>query len=407
MNSNPKKDYYNTLGINKNASESDIKKTYYKLAQKWHPDKNSGNEEEAGRKFKEIAEAYGVLSDNEKRKNYDQFGICDGEAPDFANGFPDLSEIFGNMGGFPFGNMMNGFPGMGPNVQRRRGPQKQDYNVSLSLEDIFKGCEKNIEISFKDTCKDCNGTGSKNKIKEKCSDCDGKGVKIMMRQIGPGMLTQQTIPCGSCNRKGTVIKPENICNKCNGKCVKPNIIKKTLNIKKNFDYQTIMLLSKSGDFDEETEQKADINIKFKLDLSNKFEIINDYDISMVYEIRINEAFCGFTYYLNNFIDNNNYSIKFNDVIKDDSIYYIKNLGLPENVNNSQSRRGKLFMKFKYIYPNNTLNQNEFNDFIKNNSNNKKLNNENYIKEKAYNFENAKYHKESNNQDENPTECKVQ
>jgi len=146
MNSNPKKDYYNTLGINKNASESDIKKTYYKLAQKWHPDKNSGNEEEAGRKFKEIAEAYGVLSDNEKRKNYDQFGIRDGEAPDFANGFPDLSEIFGNMGGFPFGNMMNGFPGMGPNVQRRRGPQKQDYNVSLSLEDIFKGCEKNIEI---------------------------------------------------------------------------------------------------------------------------------------------------------------------------------------------------------------------------------------------------------------------
>ena len=72
----------------------------------------------------------------------------------------------------------------------------------------------------------------------------------MMRQIGPGMLTQQTIACGSCNRKGTVIKQENICNKCNGKCVKPNIIKKTLNIKKDFDYQTIMLLSKSGDFDE-------------------------------------------------------------------------------------------------------------------------------------------------------------
>ena len=109
MNTNPKKDYYAILGIDKNSDDSTIIEAYRRLAKKWHPDKNPNNKVEAEEKFKEISEAYGILSDPQKRSQYDQFGVCDGDGPDFSQGFPDLSEMFGAMGGFPFGSM-GGFP---------------------------------------------------------------------------------------------------------------------------------------------------------------------------------------------------------------------------------------------------------------------------------------------------------
>lgn len=202
--SNPKKDYYSILGVEKEADESTIKKAYYKLAQKHHPDKNPDNRNESESKFKEISEAYGILSDPDKRQKYDQFGLCDGEAPDFAQGFPDLSEIFGNMGGFPFGGMgMNMGGGMGGRVQKPK--PVQEIRVKLKTQDIYNGLSKNIDIPVYDKCCNCDGTGSKNKSKSTCSGCKGSGVKVFIRQVGPGMISQQQSVCDNCGGRGKYV----------------------------------------------------------------------------------------------------------------------------------------------------------------------------------------------------------
>lgn len=189
--SSPSKDYYAILELNRNASINDIKKAYRELAKKWHPDKNPDNRENAEIKFKLIAEAYGVLSDEEKKQKYDQFGICEGDAPNFSSGFPDLSEIFASMG-------MH---------QPQQQPQ-QEAVIDITLAEVFTGCVKKLEIPINKCCDTCAGTGSKNKIKNRCDICKGSGMRTIVRQIGPGFIQQQTLPCTSCNQSGYIPNKE-------------------------------------------------------------------------------------------------------------------------------------------------------------------------------------------------------
>lgn len=382
MSNTPKKDYYGILGVNKDADESTIKKTYYKLAQKWHPDKNNDNKEEAETKFKEISEAYGVLSDPEKRKQYDQFGICDGEAPDFSHGFPDLSELFGGMGGFPFGGM-GGMGGM-----RERGPKPkpiQEERVKLKMHEIFNGSSKNIDITVHDKCADCVGSGSKTKSKITCTNCNGSGMKVIVQQLGPGMISQRQIICNECAGRGKYVKPSNKCAKCNGKGTNETKLNKTLDIKKNFDHETVMLLKKSGNYDSDTDTKADINIKFVITDIDKYNMVikNSYDLLVELSINIYDAFTGYSMYWDSHPDGNKYHFKFNEVIKDGDIKFVKNLGLPID-NNKQSKRGKLYIKFNYVYPNEILDSENYKSFIKTRDvRDLKDSKDKYIKEKVY------------------------
>lgn len=385
----PKKDYYAILGVDKDADISVIRKSYYKLAQKWHPDKNPDNREEAEAKFKEISEAYGILSDSEKRQKYDQFGVCDGDSPDFSHGFPDLSELFGAMGGFSFGGMggmggMGGFPMGG--MHREKQKPEQEVRVKLKLTEIFNGIEKSIEISVDDMCQGCKGSGSKTGVKEQCKACNGKGIRVMIRQIAPGMISQQAVGCEDCGQKGVVSNPKDICNLCNGKCVVPTKIQKTLNITKNFDHESVMLLRNHGNYDPDTKLKADIKITFKIGDLDKynFNLKNSYDLEMEHQIHIHDAFTGYSMYLDSHPDGNKYYFKFHDVvIKDGDIKFIKNLGLP-NADNKKNPRGKLYIKFKYIYPTNVLDHDGLKTFMKNKeSHNNIVNKDSYIKEKVY------------------------
>jgi DnaJ family protein A protein 2 len=390
--SNPKKDYYGILGVSKDADESTLKKAYYKLAQKWHPDKNPENKEEAEAKFKEITEAYGMLSDPQKRQQYDQFGVCDGEAPDFSQGFPDLSEMFGGgfpfggMGGFPFGNMsgMGGMGGMGGMRGRTEQKQTQEVRVKLKLSEIYNGTNKSIDISVDDMCQGCDGSGSKTKSREKCQACQGRGIRVTIRQMGPGMIAQQQSPCDVCHQKGTVIKPSDICQICNGKCVISTKLNKTLNINKNFDHETVMLLKNSGNYNPESKLKADINIAFKISDLEKYNLTikNSHDFVLEQNINIGEALTGYSMYWDSHPDGNKYYFKIHDVIKDGDVKFIKNLGLPEN-NGKKSGRGKLYIKFNYIYPSNTLDSESLKTFIKNKDSKPTSDKESWIKEKVY------------------------
>ncbi|MBQ6553750.1 MAG: molecular chaperone DnaJ [Firmicutes bacterium] len=215
------RDYYEVLGVSKGASDDEIKKAYRKLAKKYHPDANPDNKE-AEEKFKEVGEAYEILSDSQKRAAYDQYGHAAFEAGGMgggAGGFGgfsggvDMGDIFesffGGAGGF--GDMFGG------GSRRRNGPVNgSDIQVSLTLsfEEAVFGCSKEINIAVTDTCDSCHGTGAKpGTSAETCSRCHGTGQERVVRQTILGSM-QSVTTCSACGGKGKIIKEK--CPKCGG-----------------------------------------------------------------------------------------------------------------------------------------------------------------------------------------------
>lgn len=208
-----KRDYYEVLGVEKNADEAAIKKAYRVLAKKYHPDMNPGDTE-AEKKFKEASEAYAVLSDPEKRRQYDQFGHAafDGGAGG-AGGFDfsgtDFSDIFSDI----FGDFFGG----GRRSARNNGPMKGSNlrtSVRITFEEAVFGCEKEIELTVKETCKSCSGSGAKpGTSPETCSKCGGKGQVVFTQQSFFGTV-RNVQTCPDCQGTGKVIREK--CADCRG-----------------------------------------------------------------------------------------------------------------------------------------------------------------------------------------------
>lgn len=212
-----KRDYYEVLGISKNASEDEIKKAYRSLAKKYHPDMNPGDAEAEAR-FKEVNEAYAVLSDSDKRAKYDRFGH---DAFDPASGGGGYGG-FGGFGGadFDFGDIFSSFFGGGGGSSRSRAnaPQEGDdvgTRVSISFEEAAFGCKKEVSFARIESCPDCGGSGAQGSSDvEKCPECHGLGRVTVRQQTMLGyMQTQRT--CQRCAGRGKIIK--NPCKNCNGK----------------------------------------------------------------------------------------------------------------------------------------------------------------------------------------------
>ena len=219
-----KRDYYEVLGVDRNASAEDIKKAYRKMAIKYHPDKNPDNKE-AEEKFKEAAEAYSVLSDADKKARYDQFGHAgvEGAGPDFSGGFGNLNDILNDLFGGAFGGGFGGFSGFGGGFGGGRTGQRQQrvyrgrdirVRVKLTLEEIAKGVEKEISIEKSVPCKDCGGKGAKNSSDIKtCPACNGTGqVQRVVNSFLGQTVTYST--CQQCGGEGKIIS--NPCRSCNG-----------------------------------------------------------------------------------------------------------------------------------------------------------------------------------------------
>lgn len=209
-----KRDYYEVLGLEKNADDAAIKKAYRALAKKYHPDMNPGDAE-AEKKFKEASEAYAILSDAEKRRQYDQFGHA---AFDGGSGGPggfdfsgaDFSDIFGDLFGDFFGGGRRG-------GSRNNGPMKGANlrtNVRITFEEAVFGCEKEIELNVKENCKTCNGSGAKKgTTPETCGKCGGKGQVVFTQQSFFGTV-RNVQACPDCQGSGKVIKEK--CTDCHG-----------------------------------------------------------------------------------------------------------------------------------------------------------------------------------------------
>lgn len=213
-------DYYAILGVDKSASDADIKKAYRKVAMKYHPDKNPGNKE-AEEKFKEAAEAYEVLRDPEKRQRYDQFGKAglNGAGGFGGGGFTDINDIFSHFSDI-FGGMGGGFGGFG-GFGGGRGAEAQQYRggdlrlkTRLTLEEISTGVTKKFKVKKQVECTECRGSGSEpGHTPETCSQCNGSGYVVRQARSIFGMMQQQ-VACPHCHGEGKVIMHK--CKKCHG-----------------------------------------------------------------------------------------------------------------------------------------------------------------------------------------------
>lgn len=219
-----KRDYYEVLGVDKSADAATIKKAYRALAKKYHPDANPGDAE-AEKKFKEASEAYSVLSDDEKRANYDRFGHAafeGGAGAGGAGGFggfdfsgSDFSDIFSDL--FGGGGFSGSFGGFGGRQARSNAPAKGANirtGVTITFDEAVTGVEKEVTINYKEECEVCHGSGAKpGTSKETCPDCHGSGRIVYTQQTMFGTIQNQST-CPKCNGSGSIIKEK--CESCHG-----------------------------------------------------------------------------------------------------------------------------------------------------------------------------------------------
>ncbi len=265
-----KRDYYEVLGVQKNATDEEIKKAYRRLAKQYHPDANPDNKAEAEAKFKEVNEAYETLSDSQKRQMYDQFGPDGpqgfGGGTSYGNGtytystgfdgfsdFGDLGDIFSSFFG-------GGFAGS-QRASRQNGPRKGTdlrYDIEITFEESFLGTEKYVTINRRETCDVCHGEGTKpGTHKETCSVCHGTGqIKQVQTTILGQMQTMRT--CNNCHGTGKVIKEP--CENCKGKGTIKKQVRVSVKIPAGVDDNQTIILRGEGEPGENGGAKGDLYI---------------------------------------------------------------------------------------------------------------------------------------------------
>ena len=283
-----KRDYYEVLGIQKGASDTDIKKAYRSLAKKYHPDVNPGNKE-AEAKFKEVNEAYEVLSDADKKAKYDQYGHAafDPSGTGFGGGG------FGGFGGFDvdLGDIFGSFFGGGSSRQRRNGPQKGDdieLNVTISFEEAVFGCKKDVSFQRYGKCSSCNGSGSADGKSETCPNCRGTGQRRVMQNIG-GMQFQSTATCDTCRGTGKYIKTP--CQKCRGTGFERVSKKLTVDIPAGIDHGKGLIIRGAGNDGKNGGATGDVFVMVSVRPSTTFKR-DGYTLYCEIPITISEATLG-------------------------------------------------------------------------------------------------------------------
>ena len=297
-----KRDYYEVLGIGKNATDAEIKSAYRKLAKKYHPDLNPGDKE-AEEKFKEVNEANDVLSDPQKRQRYDQFGFAGvdpnyaaangGGAGGFGGGFGgvDLGDIFGDIFGGGFGGGFSGFGGV-YSTRTANAPRKGhdiQASVILTFEEAAHGCSKKITINRQDTCPDCGGTGAaKGTSPETCPDCGGRGYVVTQQRTPFGVMQSQQ-PCSHCGGRGTIIR--NPCKTCRGTGKTAARKSLEINIPAGIDDDQNIALRGQGDAGSNGGPAGDVIVHVTVKADPMFER-DGYDVTIHVPITFSQAVLG-------------------------------------------------------------------------------------------------------------------
>ncbi|CAF2120700.1 hypothetical protein BRARA_C00985 [Brassica rapa] len=318
--------FYEILGVPKTASPEDLKKAYKKAAIKNHPDKGGDPE-----KFKELGEAYGVLSDPEKREIYDQYGE-DG----LKEGMSDRHDPFDIFSSF-----------FGRNERRQRRGEDVVHPLRVSLEDLYLGTTKKLSLSRNALCSKCNGKGSKSGASLKCGGCQGKGMKVSIRQIGPGMIQQMQHVCQDCKGTGQTTNDRDRCPQCKGDKVIPE--KKVLDVAVEKGMQNSQKITFRGQADEAPDTvTGDIVFVIQQKEHPKFKRKGD-DLFVEHTLSLTEALCGFQFVLTH-LDARQLLIKSSpgEVVKPDSYKAISDEGMP--IHQRPFMKGKLYIHFTVEFP---------------------------------------------------------
>lgn len=336
------KDYYEVLGVSKTATADEIKKAYRSKAKQYHPDSNKGNEKEAEAKFKEVSEAYSVLSDDSKRAQYDRFGADavngNGYAgygagsgfdfSGFSGGFDiDLEDILGSMFGGGFG---------GYKQAAKNGPIKGSdlrYNMKLTFEEAVFGVKKEISISRNEKCSTCNGTGSKTGATITCDKCNGAGKVQTVQNTIMGTFSTVKV-CDKCNGEGKIIKEP--CETCSGTGTVKKPKKIEINIPAGIDNGQAISLAGQGDVGKRGGQNGDLFIVVTV-LPHKTFKRKGRDISFDIKIPFVKAVLGGTIKIPTLEGEMDFEIPEGTQVG--TVFTLKNKGVP-----SRSGRGNLEFK---------------------------------------------------------------
>ena len=284
-----KRDYYEVLGIQKGASDADIKKAYRSLAKKYHPDINPGDKD-AEAKFKEVNEAYEILSDADKKAKYDQYGHAAFDPASGAGGFGG----FGGFGGgfdVDLGDIFGSFFGGGGSRQRRNGPQRGDdieISVTITFEEAVFGCKKDVSFNKYSKCSKCGGSGAESGTAETCPTCRGTGQRRVMQNLG-GMQFQSTTTCDQCRGTGKYIK--NPCQSCRGTGFEKVNKKLTVNIPAGIDHGKGLIIRGEGNDGKNGGPSGDVIVMVGVRRSSTFER-DGYNLYCEVPLTISEATLG-------------------------------------------------------------------------------------------------------------------
>ena len=314
-------EYYNILGLKKDYSDSELKKAYRKLAIKYHPDKNRGNEEEATNKFKEISEAYEVLSNPEKRDIYDKYGKKGLE----EDGQPDMSDIF---------SMFSG---------RQRKVEQKVINCDVTYNECFHGKTKVIDFKRKKLCYSCLGKGGKKTTR--CAECRGKGIIGIQRMVGPAMIQQMQMPCDKCDQTGYMVDPTFICGECNGERFLEEDVSVDLNILAGSADGEYKVFEGQGDEDKEGN-KGDLVIVIKCE---EIECLQRKGQDLIYEVEIDliDALVGNSVTIDH-VSGKKLKVKHARIVNSRSFHKVKNMGMPYK--DVDELHGDMFVTYKINFP---------------------------------------------------------
>ena len=338
------KDYYGILGVDKNATEEEIKKKYKKLAIQYHPDKQQGKSDEekkaAEEKFKEINEAYSILSDKNKRQQYDTFGTVDGDMGGMSgdDAMAEFMKHFQNMGGFGgFGSMFdNDFYG-GRSQRIVKGTDIR-VNVNLTMEELYNNVEKEITYRRKVRCSTCNGTGSADGTTSQCPYCGGTGYITTTQRHGFAIM-QQTTVCPHCNGQGKVLK--NLCKDCGGSGLKIKEEKHKFKVPLGATdgaYTIVYGKGNAAPQGGENSVDGDMTLVFVVKPHSQYSINrqNPYDIDYYKELPVIDCIMGCKVKFKH-LDGKEYTINIKPGVTDGFVVKVRDKGLMD----SNGRRGYL------------------------------------------------------------------
>lgn len=335
--------YYEVLGVPQTATPDELKKAYRKAAIKNHPDKGGDPE-----KFKELSQAYEVLSDPEKREIYDEYGEdalkegMGGGGSSSESPFDIFEQFFGGGGGFG-----GGFGGGGSSRTRKKQGEDVKQVLKVSLEEVYNGITKKLSLSRNILCKKCKGKGSKSGASSRCFGCQGSGMRVTTRQIGPGMIQQMQHVCPECRGSGESISERDRCQQCKGKKVTQE--KRVLEVHVEKGMQNGQKIVFEGQADEAPDTvTGDIVFILQLKEHPKFKRKQD-DLYVEHNVTLTEALCGFQFVLTH-LDGRQLLIKTNpgEVIKPDQYKGINDEGMPQY--QRPFMKGKLVIHFNITFP---------------------------------------------------------